>query len=415
MKKVYILIGVFIFFVIGISIVGSFIIMGDVKTPEIKDVFTVQINKEVYFSCYGYTIDKPNVIVNPYGNSPLTAIVMFETDDYSEVELTIKSKDGSSDINYTFSKNKYHYIPVYGLYADYDNTIVLESEDKVKVINIKTSKLPEDFKFDDSNNNANFTFYNVNYPYAVDSNNEVRWYLNEKYYGNITVDSDSSIIIGSNRYNEDGNAISLYRMNMLGKVYNEYLLSGDYYGFNAIYNDNIVVLSDRVLLVDIQTGEIMEKLASNDDFDYLGVVDDKIVVSKEDKYYIVSGKKIEDFSFEKRLNVHDFYDNTSEYRVLPSNRFGDLLETGTSSKNVPLLKYDKKVPEEIEIKTDTNRLSIINNSDDVVYLILDKFFDKRIYEVNDIKYVNFTGLSGKYTIYIKTKNKLYKTDYYIEV
>ena len=34
---------------------------------------------------------------------------MFETDNYSEVSIKILSKDGNSDINYTFSKNKYHF------------------------------------------------------------------------------------------------------------------------------------------------------------------------------------------------------------------------------------------------------------------------------------------------------------------
>ena len=64
----------------------------------------------------------------------------------------------------------------------------------------------------------NFIFYNSNYPYAIDSNGEVRWYLNSiNYYGNISMTNESSIVIGSDRYNENGNVISLYQMNLLGK------------------------------------------------------------------------------------------------------------------------------------------------------------------------------------------------------
>ena len=56
-----------------------------------------------------------------------------------------------------------------------------------------------------------------------------------------------------------------------------------------------------------------------------------------------------------------------------------------------------------------------NNTGKEVYLILDKLFDKRIYEVKDTKYVNLNGLKGKYTIYYRIDGKVYKTDYYIEV
>ena len=83
-------------------------------------------------------------------------------------------------------------------------------------------------------------------------------------------------------------------------------------------------------------------------------------------------------------------------------------------KDAPFLidKYDGK---DINIKMDVNRISIYNNTGKEVYLILDKLFDKRIYEVKDTKYVNLNGLKGKYTIYYRIDGKVYKTDYYIEV
>ena len=85
--------------------------------------------------------------------------------------------------------------------------------------------------------------------------------------------------------------------------------------------------------------------------------------------------------------------------------------------------FDKKIDwmifspigKDINIKMDVNRISIYNNTGKEVYLILDKLFDKRIYEVKDTKYVNLNGLKGKYTIYYRIDGKVYKTDYYIEV
>ena len=66
--------------------------MGDISIKIEKDVLEVQSNKEVYFNVYGYDMDNPNVIVNPYGNSPLTALVMFTSNDYSEVSVNINGK-----------------------------------------------------------------------------------------------------------------------------------------------------------------------------------------------------------------------------------------------------------------------------------------------------------------------------------
>lgn len=416
MKKSYILIGVFLIFVIFISIIGSVLVTGKIEIEKENDILVVQQNKEVYFNVYGYDIENPNVIVNPYGNSPLTAIVMFSTDDYSNVKVTIKSKDGNSDIVYKFGKDKYHMIPIYGLYADYDNTVIIESEGLKKIIKIKTDKLPSDFEYVQDMVNDNFVFYNNNYPYAIDSNGEVRWYLNEKYYGNITITHNSSIIIGSNRYNEEGNTISFYKMNLLGKIYNEYLLEESYYGYNCLYEDNVLVLSDKIMLVDIQTGEVISEYGVNNEYNYLGSNNSSIIVGKDNLFYEIDNDSLNEVKYDMPINKFSFYDRTSNYKIIPNNRFGVLRETSVSKEKINIVKYEK-IEEDTDISfiSDVNRIKIINNTDNNVYLILDKFLDKRIYEVDDIKYINYTGLDGKYTIYLKIDGIIYKTDYFVEV
>ena len=377
----YIFIGVFIMFIIIITVVGSFIVMGGTPVKKDKDIFTIQSNKEVYFNVYGYDIGNPNVIVNPYGNSPLTALVMFTSNDYSEVSITIKGKN-DNDINYTFVKDKYHLIPIYGLYANYDNTIIIRCEGSEKVINIKTEGLPEDFTFVENMNYDNYSFYNNGYPYAVDSYGDVRWYLNKHYFGNINILDNGNVIIGSNHYNEDDIAISYYRMNLLGKIYNEYLLEEGYYGFNAKYKEDIVVKSDKYLVMDLQTGNVIKKKNK---------VDENIV------------------------NVFDLYNGVTNYNISKPIRYGKLSCTDILRDNISLLKYSKYNGKDINIRIDDIRITVTNSSDDIVYIILDKVLDKRIYEVVDTKYINLEGLNGKYTIYYKINNKIYKTDYYIEV
>lgn len=416
MKKSYILIVLFLIFVLFITVIGCFIVTGNVSINQEKDIFLVQGNKELYFNVYGYSIQNPNIIINPYGNSPLTALVMFETDDYSEVEITIKSKNGNSDINYKFAKDKYHMIPIYGLYADYNNEVIIRSEGRENIIYIKTDKIPDDFVYVDNVTCDNFMFYNCNYPYAIDIDGEIRWYLNKHCYGNITFLDNSRIIIGSDSYNEDGNTISFYKINLLGKVYNEYLLKGYYYGYNSLYENNLMVLSDKILLIDIQTGEIIKKYIENDGYDYLALLDGNIIVSKDTVFYKVIDDKLEEINYNVSYTKHSFYDNTSNYYVIPSERFGNLSETVVSEKKITLFNYEKvNELKDIIITRDVNRIKVINDNEDKIFVILDKFMDKRIYEVDDIKYINLFGLNGKYTVYLKINDKLYKTDYYIEV
>ena len=383
MRKIYIFIGIFIIFIISITVVGSFIVMGGTPVFREKDIFSIQSNKEVYFNVYGYDINNPNIIVNPYGNSPLTAIIMFTSSDYSEVSIIVKGKY-DNDINYSFDKDKYNLIPIYGLYPEYDNTIIIRCEGMEKIINIRTDSLPEDFAFTDNMINDNYSFYNNGYPYAVDSYGDVRWYLNKHYFGNITLLGNGNIILGSDKYVGNDNTISYYQMNLLGKIYNEYLLKDGYYGNNAKYEDNVIVKSNKYLIMDLQTGNVLKELSN-----------------------------VEDNIFDN--NIFNLYDGITNYNVSKSSKYGILNETKTTKTKISLLKYSKYNGKDIDIKVDDDRITVTSNSDDDVYIILDKALDKRIYKVVDTKYINLEGLKGRYTVYYKINGKVYKTDYYIEV
>ncbi len=55
-------------------------------------------------------------------------------------------------------------------------------------------------------------FYSSNYPYAIiDSNGGNEWYLNSSIMSSNISMIRSSIVIGSDRYNENSNVISLYQ------------------------------------------------------------------------------------------------------------------------------------------------------------------------------------------------------------
>lgn len=416
MKRSYILIGIFLIFIIVISVIGTIVVTGNEEVLIDDDILLIQKNREVYFSGYGYDIDNPNVIVNPYGNSPLTALVMFETDSYEEVEIVIWGKDGEDNIINKYKKDKYHVIPIYGLYVDYENKVSIKVGNVEKVITIKTENVPNDFEVDDMCKTADkMRFCSSNYHYAIDKKGNVRWLLSDNYYGKVVFTSLGKILVGSDRYTEDERTISLYEMDLLGKVYNEYLLEGDYYGMAAGKGDNYLVLSDRIIEIDAQSGMIIHDYGANDGYDYLEVKEGNVIVGKGDKYYKIDEKGIEDYDYIYTEIGYDLYISDSNYNIIPGRRLGRLKETKRDNKSVSLLKYEKGIPDFIKIVMDNDRIVVWNDSEEETYVIFDKLFDKRVYDIKKMKSINKIGLKGKYTIYFKVQDVVYKTDYYIEV
>ena len=108
--------------IIAILVIISCIILAlygrNEKYEEIMvmdSLITSQSKKEEDFEVTGYTIEQPNIILNPYGNSPLTALVLFETEELVNPKVTIVGKDENTTFTHTFNSNKEHYLSIYGL------------------------------------------------------------------------------------------------------------------------------------------------------------------------------------------------------------------------------------------------------------------------------------------------------------
>ena len=72
-----------------------------------------------------FSAANPLVKLNPYGISPLTALILFKTSENVEVTIEVVGKDKFSSVTHTFTTNTEHILPIYGLYADYDNQVIL--------------------------------------------------------------------------------------------------------------------------------------------------------------------------------------------------------------------------------------------------------------------------------------------------
>lgn len=283
MKKT-IFLGIIVISLLCGIIVGYFFVTGGEKVLEKKDILVYQSELENKFTSYGYTIDEPNIILNPYEISPLTALVMFETSDYVSPTVTIVGKSEKTTYTHTFKESKTHYLEILGLYPDYNNEVIISYGDVTKKIYIQTGKLPNNFvmpssiyKDEDKLDNELY-FYtpsSIGYTCAYDINGDVRWYLTESFIWEINRLRNGNLLLSTDKLvNNPYYTTGLYEMNMLGKIYFEYNIDGGYHhDYYEMPNGNILVLSnnfangtveDYIVELDLRDGSIVKKFDLTD-------------------------------------------------------------------------------------------------------------------------------------------------------
>lgn len=243
------------------------------------------------------TWDKPLVVLNPYGNSPLTAYVLFTTKESCAVHVTVKGKTKVTDISGEVKKEKYHRVPVVGLYAGKKNKVVISCVDdagkkiRSQTISIQTEALPEKLrdavKVEKTSGTSAYGLTMISgqttkYPFAYDVNGEIRWYISMTTgsYGVFPL-SNKRLIYQTDEAltptEEKPHTTQMYEMDYLGRAYQLYYVK------NGIHHEviektpggNLLVLTssieghteDVVAELDRQTGEIVKSLDMREIFD----------------------------------------------------------------------------------------------------------------------------------------------------
>ena len=253
------------------------------NTLEVEQTISLvekQGDLEDNFTSEGYTIDNPNIIVNPYEISPLTALVIFETDEEVSPTITVVGKDEHSTFTHTFDANTVHYLPIYGLYADTSNEVIVSYGDVEKRLEIKTEALPDDFIMPTSveaqksmldNELYFFSPSSSGYTCAYDINGDVRWYLTINALWEINRLSNGHLMVSTERLvNSPYYMSGLYEMDLLGKIYTEISLEGGYHhDYFELPSGNLLVASndfnnddgtveDYIVEVNRNTGDIVK-------------------------------------------------------------------------------------------------------------------------------------------------------------
>lgn len=241
------------------------------------------------------TWDSPIVITNPYQNSPLTALILFKTEEKTGVKITVKGKDTLYDIsNELDEQTTTHRVPVIGLYADYENTVLLELTDadnntiSSKEIKIQTDKLPESLnnmvKVEKHTVKSAYdltlvTGQSCTNPFSYDEAGEIRWVITETGGSNgVFPLSNGRFIYQTGDYlvpsHEKPHPSNLYEMDYLGRAYRQYFVEqGVHHDVSEktpdgnlliITNSNQNYVEDVVMELDRETGKVIKKLDLKD-------------------------------------------------------------------------------------------------------------------------------------------------------
>lgn len=240
------------------------------------------------------TFESMQVVQDPFGMSPLTAIALFHTDDLSSVHVTVHGKTPGSDVSYEVEGSRLlHEIPIVGLYYDDTSevTVELTHEDgftEAKTLSLTTGKAPNTSKipsisvdFGDgatSDIAPGLTFCapsGGSYYYAVDRDGAIRWYY--AFSGNVGIDGVSFtsndhllILDGSKSSSAETNSFSAQEVDLLGRVYNEYYLPNMsfHHELKELPDGNLIAsatdytkktINDVIVLIDRETGEVLHR------------------------------------------------------------------------------------------------------------------------------------------------------------
>lgn len=232
-----------------------------------------------------YSMDDPLIILNPYGISPLTALLIFDTDDDVEISVRIIGHNKDEDIfmpyNGMFSKK--HIVPIYGMYANEDNSIELicrnrQGKENVKNINIRTEGLSDllekvnlQITCKDISQIApglNFSHGSIEstgIKWAFDVNGNIRWYFTDFCQLGGTNFNDGKNIWRSIGADANGECL-LVKESYIGRIEDIYYLpQGIHHDVHLAGNkilatsSNVDSYGDLLVEIDMSNGKIVNE------------------------------------------------------------------------------------------------------------------------------------------------------------
>lgn len=186
-----------------------------------------------------YTEDNIYVQLDPYDASPLSALLLFQTEDAMTVDISVAGKDEATTIKNSFDDYETdHSIPVLGLYPDTENEVTVTLTDESgnsmeKTVTIKTGTLAKSIanidvkeadttKMELGDSELTFVVPSTKRAYAFDANGDVRWY-STRYNSHIFKELNNGNLLYLTKKSNDADTYNvLLETDYLGKIYHRY-------------------------------------------------------------------------------------------------------------------------------------------------------------------------------------------------
>lgn len=223
-----------------IVIIGIIVITGGCKKYDLNNSSS---NIMVELS-----VPSDSIKLNPYGYTPLSAIISFSSTVNGKAVIIVKGKHGvNTDIKHVFNDmGLSHSIPVIGLYANYLNTVnirlINDAGDTLAktTISIQTGplqlKLPTSIEPDllatgpieeGLNLVSNYSSDHPKFPLMVDNYGDIRWildYTNHPFLNLLNYDCGIKRLRNGNFYFIEIETNKIYEIDLSGNVLNSWEL-----------------------------------------------------------------------------------------------------------------------------------------------------------------------------------------------
>ena len=332
MKKAFIILGLAGFGLLLAILIFNYMLSSKQIPPEVissqPNIIQQQAALELQllsdYSNGDYTLNAPYIVQDPYSNSPLTALVLFETASNARVSVLVKGKDTFTDFGYQINTLKTHHeIPIVGLYPGIPNEVKLtiyteDGNTASHTMVLQTEPLPNSFPSrklivsHPEKMEPGWTLVNSDtYKYILDVNGDIRWFLNFKSNNILTVLPNGNFLMSylpTPPYSTGDPTDKLVETNLLGKfsfLYFTPLIHHEVIAYNDSY---LATVDDKIYQFDQKVGTQVNRslplwqfLSQNRIFTYIenskslhvnalvtgGILDEDILVSARNQQAVI--------------------------------------------------------------------------------------------------------------------------------
>ena len=361
-----------------------------------------------------YTFKDAYVELNPYKISPLSAIIIFNTNKEESIQVYI-----NDEFVTTTDETKEHIIPIYGLYEDYNNQVKLVKGEEEVTYEIKTDKSNINYPLNveiatEEINNQDIYFTVSSYETYLtgwDKTGKLRFYLTEDNRMDVEFLDNGHFIIGVTQDQTREQFVGFVEMDYLGKIYNYYTLENGYsFEFQILSNGNYMLaggneaiyMDEQVVYeLDPKTGnkaseinlsEIILQIDPNFNKKYLGAaaIRNGFYYDETTKELLVSFREIStifSFNYEtKQLNWIFTDPNNQEFQNDVWKNYFVKLRSG----RYPLGQHTPQITKDGKIAFFNNgydryNIAIMKNQSDLTNDLMSAYSSVEIYDIDSYK------------------------------